>query len=70
VLFCRPRASGASFRGGGAYKRTAPHSTRIDKGRVLEAAEFGSNSVPAPVRDDQVFPLNVGASLFDLKWAP
>tara|TARA_R100001143_G_C3360417_1_gene135087 strand:- start:5804 stop:6043 length:240 start_codon:yes stop_codon:yes gene_type:complete len=35
--------------------------------RIQEAEEFGVNSVPALVLDDQVFHINFGASLEEVK---
>jgi len=37
------------------------------KGRVSEAEKLGIKSVPALVLDDQVYHINFGASLSDLK---
>jgi predicted DsbA family dithiol-disulfide isomerase len=38
-----------------------------DKGRLSEAEELGIKSVPALVLDKEVFHINFGASLSDLK---
>jgi len=51
----------------GGRKTTVTHSKRIDKGRVSEAEEIGIKSVPALVLDGQVFHINFGAGLSDLK---
>lgn len=54
------------------YINSSEVSTEIvhlgnQQNRISEAKEFGVNSVPALVLDDQVFHINFGASLEEVK---